>query len=224
MRTIARLFGKSQFAPLCTHMKIVSNCMEKLSEIFEHLARGEQEKLEEETKILSELEHQADLTKNDIRNHLPKSIFMPVDRGHFLEILAIQDGIADKAEDIAQLLTLRPLDKLDLFKEDFLAFYEKNLETFVSTQEIIKEIDELLESSFGGIEAEKVKDMVDQTAYLEHEADIIQHSFLKKFFQESEDLSPPAFYLWMRLIKEVGSIADLSEKLANRIRMILELK
>ena len=224
MRTIAKLFGKSPFAPLGTHMKIVAKCMEKLSEIFELLVEGKYEKLEEEAQALSKLEHEADLTKNDIRNHLPKNIFMPVDRSHFLEILAIQDGIADKAEDIAQLLTLRRLEKFDLFKEDFLSFYEKNLEAFVSTEQIIKEIDELLESSFGGIEAEKVKDMVDQTAYIEHEADTIQHTFLKKFFAHSDDLSPPIFYLWMRLIKEVGAIADLSEKLANRIRMVLEIK
>ncbi len=224
MRTIAKLFGKSPFAPLGTHMKIVMKCMEKLSEIFQLLVEGEYEKLEREAKALSKLEHEADLTKNDIRNHLPKNIFMPIDRGHFLEILAIQDGIADKAEDIAQLLTMRRLEKFDLFKADFLSFYEKNLEAFVSTEQIIKEIDELLESSFGGIEAEKVKDMVDRTAFLEHEADIIQHTFLKKFFAQTDDLTPPMFYLWMRLIKEVGTIADLSEKLANRIRMVLELK
>lgn len=224
MRTIAKLFGKSPFAPLGTHMKIVMKCMEKLSGIFQLLAEDHWDKLEEGAKTLSKLEHEADLTKNDIRNHLPKNIFMPIERGHFLEILSIQDGIADKAEDIAQLLTMRRLDKFDLFKADLFAFYEKNLEAFVSTEQIINEIDELLESSFGGIEAEHVKEMVDQTAFLEHEADIIQHAFLKKIFAHSDDMTPPIFYLWMRLIKEIACIADLSEKLANRIRMVLEIK
>lgn len=224
MRTLAKLFGKSPFAPLCSHMKLVSRCMEKLSELFQILAEGNFEKLEAEAKNVSTLEHEADLTKNDIRNHLPKKVFLPFERNHFLEILAIQDGIADKAEDIAQLLTIRPLEKFDLFKDDFLTFYEKNLEAFISAEQVIKEIDELLESSFGGIEAEKVKDMVERTAFLEHEADILQHAFLKKFFAQSDDLSPPIFYLWMRLIQEVCAISDLSENLANRMRMVLELK
>ena len=224
MRTFAKLFAKSPFAPLQTHMKNVARCMEKLTLIFRLLDTGDLQRLPQEAELVSKLEHDADLTKNDIRNTLPKGIFMPMDRAHFLEILSFQDGIADKAEDIAQLLTLHALDKFDLFKPDLLAFYKKNLEAFTSTQKIIEEIDELLEFSFGGMEAEKVREMVDRTAYLEHEADLLQHAFLQKFFANSEDLSPPAFYLWIRLIKEIGEISDISEKLANRIRMTLELK
>ncbi len=224
MRTFAKLFGKSPFAPLSTHMKIVEKCMGKLSTIFSLLSKGEYTAIEAEAKALSRLEHEADGTKNDIRNHLPKNIFMPITRSHFLEILSLQDALADKAEDIAQLLTLRELEKMELFKEEFLAFYAKNLEAFNSATRIVKEIDELLESSFGGIEAEKVKDMVNQAALLEHEADTLQHAFLKRFFKESDALSPPAFYLWIRLIQEVGTLSNLSEKLANRIRMILELR
>ena len=37
------------------------------------------------------LESEADEIKNDIRGHLPKSIFMPVDRRDLLEILILQD-------------------------------------------------------------------------------------------------------------------------------------
>ena len=80
MLTIARLFGKSPFAPLQTHMNKVANCMEKLTKVFECLASGETEKIERYVEDLSALEHEADLTKNDIRNHLPKSLFMPIDR------------------------------------------------------------------------------------------------------------------------------------------------
>ena len=224
MRTIAKLFGKSPFAPLQTHMKSVARCLEKLSNSFKLLFEGDFDRLVQEADAVSRLEHEADLIKNDIRNTLPKSLFMPVDRAHFLEILSFQDRLADKAEDIAQLLTLRPLDKFDLFKADLFAFYEKNFEAFISAKKIIEELDELLEFSFGGMEAEKVREMVDKTAFLEHEADKLQHAFLQKFFTLSDDLSPPAFYLWIRLIKEIGEIPDIAEKLSNRIRMTLELK
>src|SRR5438132_7859447 len=109
MLTIARLFGKSPFAPLQTHMNKVAHCIEKLTNVLEVLPQMEKEKIEELVTELCTLEHEADLTKNDIRNHLPKSLFLPIDRGHFLEILSIQDSIADKTEDIGILLTLRPL-------------------------------------------------------------------------------------------------------------------
>ncbi|MBS0605962.1 MAG: TIGR00153 family protein [Parachlamydiales bacterium] len=224
MLNIARLFGKSPFAPLQSHMKKVAICMEKLSSVFAALPKLDMDKIEKLVQELSKLEHEADLTKNDIRNHLPKSLFLPIDRAHFLEILSIQDSIADKAEDIGILLTLRPLDKFKNFQDDIQALFKKNEEVFLDAQHIIEEIDELLESSFGGIEAEKVKAMVEQTAYKEHEADKMQRILLKQLVSQGDSLSTASFWQWMRLVEEVGALSHLSEKLANRIRMVLELK
>lgn len=224
MLNIARLFGKSPFAPLQSHMKKVANCIEKLAAIMNALSKRDMDKICKMSAELSTLEHEADLTKNDIRNHLPKSLFLQIDRAHFLEILSIQDSIADKAEDIGILLTLRPLDPFSNFEQEILSLFSKNAEVFFHAKRIIEEIDELLESSFGGIEAEKVKTMVEQTAYQEHEADKLQRTLLKTLFSTGDALATPSFYLWLRLIEEIGALSHLSEKLANRIRMILELK
>lgn len=223
MLTIAKLFGKSPFAPLQTHMNKVANCMEKLVKVFECLTRGELDKIERLVADLSSLEHEADLTKNDIRNHLPKSLFMPIDRGQFLEILSVQDSIADKAEDIGITFTLRRIDHLEEFLKDLTHFFNKSAEVFWSAKRIIEEIDELLESSFGGIEAEKVKSMVEETAYKEYEALLLQRQLLKRLYTEGESLSTPSFTHWLRIVEGVGLMAKLSEKLANRIRMILEV-
>lgn len=224
MLTIARLFGKSPFAPLQTHMNKVASCVEKLASIFEILHKKDREKIQKLVDELCKLEHEADITKNDIRNHLPKSIFLPIDRGHFLEILALQDSIADKTEDIGVLLTLRPLAPFNNFKEEILGLFKKSSVVFWDAKHIIEEIDELLEASFGGIEAEKVKEMVEETAYKEHEVDLFQRELLKQLFSTGDQLPSPDFYLWQKLIEEIYLLANLSEKLANRIRMVLELK
>jgi predicted phosphate transport protein (TIGR00153 family) len=224
MLNIARLFGKSPFAPLQTHMNKVASCVEKLTRVIELLPKMEMDKIERLVTELSSLEHEADLTKNDIRNHLPTSIFMPIDRTHFLEILSIQDSIADKTEEIGILLTLRPLEQFATFKDEFSTLYKKNAAVFWDAKQIIEEIDELLESSFGGIEAEKVKSMVEQTAYKEYEAGKMKQQLMKRLFTNGDSLSVPSFFLWQQLIEEISNLAKLSEKLANRIRMILELK
>ena len=217
MRTIARLFGKSPFAPLQTHMSRVTLCIEKLTEIIP--TNPAPKKLVDE---LCKLEHEADITKNDIRNNLSKSIFLPIDKSQFLEILSLQDKIADQAEQIGITLTLRPLSKT--FLPALAEFYLKNVETFISAQHIIHEVDQLIESSFGGIEAEKVKIMVEHTARKEQESHNLQHTLRQKICSSTQEWSPPEFYLWMQLIDQIGNISALSEKLANRIRMVLELK
>jgi len=198
--------------------------MKKLTEIFENLKYKTPKELQRLVKELSKLEHEADLTKNDIRGHLPKSLFLPIDRGQFLEILSLQDSISDKAEDIGHLLTLYPTSELGDLCDHLKALFEKNMEGFWDTRDVIKELHELLESTFGGIEAEKVKTIVDRTSRIEYEADKMKHALLKEFFKTAENVKTPVFYLYIRLIEEINLISHISEKLANRIRMILELK
>lgn len=224
MITIARLFGKSPFAPLQTHMKKVSSCMKKLSEVFAALLKQEIDKVDSLAKELSKLEHEADLTKNDIRNHLPKSLFLPIDRSEMLDMLAIQDTLADKAEDIALLLTLHPLKVSQELKDGLSRLFDKNIEAFWDTRKIVKEMNDLLESSFGGLEAEKVKGMIELTSYKEHEADKLKHELLKLFFKESDSTNAAQVYLYTRLVDEINAISHTSEMLANRIRNMLELK
>jgi len=223
MLTIARLFGKSPFAPLQNHMDRVSLCVGKLPRLFQALMSGDLPGIEAAAEEISKLEHDADLTKNDIRNHLPKSLFLPVDRGALLEILALQDQIADQAELIAHRAALRAFQLPMPMREGFSLLCQKNLEAFWLVREVMKELDELLESSFGGIEAEKVKGMIEQIAFLEYQTDLQERQLLKILYHE-DSLSYPLFHLILRLIEQIGSIACLSEKLGNRVRMLLELK
>lgn len=224
MLTIARLFGKSPFAPLQTHMNKVAGCVEKLSLLIKALSIGEMAIIEKLAEEISLLEHEADLTKNDIRNHLPGSIFLPIDRGQFLEILSVQDSIADQAEKIGLLLTLHPLSHYKALETHLEAHYLSSLEVFQSAFKIMKEIEELLESSFGGLEAEKVKSMVEETAFKEHKASLAKHAAMKQLFQIGNTMTPANFYLWVQMFEGISNMAAASERLANRIRMILELK
>ncbi|MFN0065428.1 MAG: TIGR00153 family protein [Chlamydiales bacterium] len=224
MQTLARLFGRSPFKPLQTHMAKVADCMDQLPPLFEALEQKDYFLVEEISQKICKLEHEADLTKNDIRNNLPSTLFLPIDRASLLEILALQDTIADRAEDLGILLTLSKLEMSSTWKEIFKEFVKKNLLTFEGAHQIILEMGSLLESSFGGTEAEKVQGMVDSVAYQEHEVDLLQRELLKRFFQESEDMKTPHLFLWMKVIQGVDAISDESEKLANRVRMILEVK
>ncbi len=223
MRAILSLFGNSPFAPLQKHMEQVTTCIEKTVEIFVPFEACDEERVTQLSNDISKLEHAADLIKNDIRNHLPKSLFLPVDRGNLLEILAIQDGIADKAEDIGILLAIKPLKLEGELKDAIHAFLDKNIDCFQAAKLVIDELHELLQSSFGGVEAEKVKQMVEDVAFKEHEADLIQRKLLKILYNNNS-IDFKEFHLWTHIIENIGAISDLSEKLANRVRMTLDLK
>lgn len=224
LKTILNLFGRSPFVPLESHMEKVESCVNMLTELFDAVEKKEYSRLESISEKISEFEHQADLTKNDIRDHLPKSLYLPIDRAQLLEILTIQDHIADCAEDVGILCSLKQLEMGESFKSDFQEFLQKNIEAFHGVFLIIKEMHELLESSFGGLEAEKVRNMVDNVALKEHEADLIQRRLLKSLFKAENEMSHSTFYLWIKIFETLSAISNLSEKLAHRVRMTLELK
>ncbi|MFQ5335887.1 MAG: TIGR00153 family protein [Flavobacteriales bacterium] len=224
MRTIAKLFGKSPFTPLQRHMQSVLECVDKVQVLFEQLAAGDCNGIAKTAKEISNLEHVADLTKNEIRNNLPKGLFLPVDRGNLLEILSLQDSIADKAEDIGMLLTLRQVVLPDELKKEFGTFLNKNLEAFHKAYNIIDQLDELLEYSFGGREAVKVNEMVDEVAFNEHEADKLQHRLVKSLFNLSESIPYQDFILLKQMMEEISAISNYSEKLAYRVRFMLDIK
>lgn len=224
MLTILRLFGRSPFAPLQSHMENVARCVHKLPALCEALEKHDYFLVEQIAAEISEHEHAADLIKNNIRNHLPKSLFLAIDRNNLLDILSIQDQIADKVEDVAVLMTLKPLTILPNFKEEFKDFLDKNIETFEVAFDIIKELTELLESSFGGIEAEKVRAMVDEVAFKEHQVDIVQQKLLKNVFKAEDLMSYTTFYQWQKIFENIAALSNLSENLACRVRMTLEIK
>lgn len=224
MLTILSLFGRSPFAPLQSHMERVAKCVHCLPELFDALEKQDHALLEKISEKISVFEHDADFIKNDIRNHLPKSLFLPIDRGSLLEILSIQDSIADKTEDIAVLVTLKSLELLPIFKEEFKLFLQKNIETFDEANLIVKELHELVESSFGGMEAAKVRAMVDEVAYREHEVDVIQRNLLKSVFKAEDQLTYITFHQWQRVFENLAAVSNLSENLAYRIRTTLALK
>jgi uncharacterized protein len=224
MLHILNLFGRSPFAPLQGHMEKVKDCVHELEPLFQLLSQKNYSLLNEKAAHISELEHAADRTKNDIRNHLPGSLFLSIDRDNFLHILALQDSIADHVEDTAVLLTLRQLVILPEFEKTFFEFITKNVEAFEVVKNIIDALGELLESSFGGQEAEKVKNMVDEVAFKEHEADMIQRKLLQQFFACEPKMTYGIYMHWERVFEAVGSISDISEKLANCIRMTLDVK
>lgn len=225
MLTIAKLFGKSPFAPLQTHMDKVARCVGELPALFKAVVEQDALAIERLATLISQLEHEADLTKTDIRNHLPRSVFLPVDRGALFEILALQDAFADQAEIIARHASLRVLPIFtSVLQEEFSALFRKSIEAFWLARKVIQEIEQLIESSFGGIEAQKVKGMIEQIAFAEYETALIHHHLLKHLYQTADQMPHPLFHLFLTLIEEISGLARLAEQLGHRVYLLLELK
>lgn len=222
MKALASLFGKSPFFPLQEHMEHVAACIAQLLPMFHALKECDYSTISSLAKDVSKLEHRADLAKNEIRNQLPRNLLLPVDREMLLNILSLQDSVADTAEDIAVLLTLKELQLPEEIWNDYEHLLKKNLHCFEKVHAIITHLHELFQSSFGGIEAEAVRAMVEDVAYQEHQVDLEQRKLLKKLFNLEETLSYSSFHLLMKILESMARISDISEKLANCVLVTIE--
>ncbi len=95
----SKIFGDSPVTPLQNHIDKVVSCVEQLPPYFEAVYANKWEQAAKVQKTLSNIERDADNIKNKLRMHLPSSLFMPVDRRDVLEVLDLQDNIANKAKD-----------------------------------------------------------------------------------------------------------------------------
>jgi len=224
MFTIAKIFGKSPFPSLQTHMHKVKECIDQIKDLLESLDKISEKKIASLSKEISLLESEADKKKMEIRSHLPKSLLLPISRGMILEILSLQDEIANKSKDIAILLSLKPLEFFAEFKDSFRNLFRSSFACFETTYLLIKELDPLLESSFGGKEAEKVRKIIEKIEEEEEETDQYQYQFLKKIYNFPNFSSPSSILLWLSLSREISSLADLCEKIGHRMYMLLHTK
>jgi len=221
MSIISKLFGKSPFEPLYQHMLKVKECVDLVRPLMDALLKGDEKKVKEIAKRVFKAEHEADLVKKDIRNHLPKSIFLPVARGDLLRFLKEQDHIADSAEDLAALLILRKTTVPEELKDEIRDFVDKVLETYEMAMTVSSEIKILAETSFGGVEAHKVIELIEQLKVKEWEADKAQMKAAKKLFAIEKELDPVSVMMWTRIFDELGTLANHAENAGDQMRMML---
>lgn len=218
---IGSLFGKSPFRPTQEHMKVVERCVEEVVPLFEALLAGDRDQALVHKRRIVELEHEADGIKNQIRSQLPKSLFMPIDRRDLLDLLHAQDSIADTAQDVAGLVTLRPLEIPEVFRDRLLAYAERNRDAVRQCQEVIGLLDELLETGFRGQQVDAVGEKVDQLSEIESETDEQGMELTRLLYENEEGMSAGTFVLWYELFNRMGDVADFAEDVGDRLRLLV---
>ncbi len=222
MRSISKLFTKSPFLPLQEHMTKVKECLDLVTPLFEALYQKDHDEQKALSKQIMRLEHDADELKNDIRDNLPKSLFLPVDRTDLLKLLSAQDDISDSVEDLAALVNMRKMECPSWMEASLREVVDHVLRVCYRSREIVNELDELVEASFGGPESGKVLKMIEEHGTMEWEADKRQYKLAQLLFSMEKELEPVAVFMWVEIFKKLGQLSNDAEKVGKQIRMFLQ--
>ena len=221
MRSILSMFAKSPFKPLADHMKMVKACVDQIGPLFSQIESQDQSKVLEIAKQVEKMEHKADIIKDGIRTQVPQGIFLPVEKRDFMHLLSAQDDIADAVEDLAVLVTIKELTVPENMKEPLNDLVRHVSRIANSACDMIFRLDDLLEASFGGPEAEKFEKNAHMLGQDEWEADKKQFHLAQKLFSLEDILKATDLLLWNEVIKKLGAVADKSEQIGKILRMFL---
>ncbi|MDP6459250.1 MAG: TIGR00153 family protein [Candidatus Hydrothermarchaeota archaeon] len=222
MRSILSLFAKSPLGPLIKHMGQVQTSSDVLRECVSSYCREDYEKVEELVKKIVTSEREADKIKNYIRERLPKSILMPVDRGDFLNYLREQDQVADRIEEVALNLTLKRMKLSDSIKEGLTELTNKSCDVVDIVPLALGYMVESFETSFANKgKKDKCFDYINELDKKEGITDHIAVELRKKLLEEEKQLTHGEFYLLMRVTKLTSRIADHAENCGDRMRVMM---
>jgi uncharacterized protein len=218
---ITSLFGKSPISPLQQHMKKVHSCIKEFG-VFAKATNAENwEKAQAAQISIAQKEHKADKLKKKLRMNLPSTFMMPFSRRDLLDVLLIQDSIANITKDLAGLMMTRRMVFPKEFAEDFINLTGLCIQTSAAALVAINELDELLETAFSSRERKIVGQMIKKINELEHDTDIAQSEIRKKLFALESSLAPVDVMFYYRAIEWLGETADAAQKVGSRFEVML---
>jgi predicted phosphate transport protein (TIGR00153 family) len=219
--TFSKLFGHSPFTAIQEHMGVVLECAREVQPLIEALVAGDQTRVIELKERIFEKEAEADQIKHELRAHLPKSLFMPVDRRDLLEVLQLQDTIANVAQDVAGLLIERKMKIPDFLREPLIKLTSRCIDTVELSAKVINELDELLAIGFRGREVDRVDEMLKELNIVEDETDELGIALARALFDHEDEMKPVSVMMWYQIIEWIGDLADYAEKVGDHLRLLI---
>lgn len=219
--SILNVFGRSPIGPLEEHMGKVHACVQQLIPFFEATLVQRWEKVETIKQKVAQLENEADAVKRDLRIHLPKSLFMPVARSDLLELLSVQDRLANKAKDIAGVVFGRRMVFPDVMSDSYAEFLKRCVQASQQANAAIHELYEVLETSFSGNEIKLVEGMIAHLWHIERDTDSMQVHLRQQVFELEAKLAPVDVVFLYKVIEWTGDLANYAQDIGDRLQILM---
>ncbi len=218
---ISEMLGKSPVHPIQNHIDVAYQCAAMLPSLFEAANLNDWNKVDKVNERIRNLEHDADKIKLEIRSNMPKSLFMPVPRQDLLELVLVQDKIANIAKSIGGMIKQRRIQIPTDMYNSFYEFVVLCVDASKFAQKSVNELDELYETGFRGAEVKLVQDLIDNLDKIETKTDLRQYAIQSDLFKIEKELPPVDVMFLYKLIDKVGAIADMAERVGRRLEILL---
>lgn len=214
------LFGRSPFQPLLAHIVKTSECADQLLPFFDASQAGDWDEAAKYREAVTNLEHDADMLKTQLRLNLPNTLFLPVSRSDLLELISVQDKIANKARDITGIMLGRRMKIPAEMAQPMRDYLRIAVASVAQARKALEELEALLESGFGRNVSDVMQDLIRELHDLEHQADNQEIVIRRQLFELEAQLPPVDVMFLYNIIDWIGDLADRAERVGSRLQIL----
>ncbi|PMR76074.1 TIGR00153 family protein [Billgrantia endophytica] len=214
------MFGRSPFQPLLAHIVKASECADQLLPFFEATLTGDWEEAGRVRETITRLEHEADSLKTELRLNLPNTLFLPVSRSDLLDLITVQDKIANKVRDITGIMLGRKMQVPAELAQPMRDYMQTAVACVAQARQALEELEDLLESGFGRHVSDVMQNMIRELHILEQQADHQQVAIRRQLFDLEGRLKPVDVIFLYKIIDWVGELSDRAERVGSRLQIL----
>ena len=217
---LSEVLSNSPLAIMERHAEVCLDCVNKLEPYFEAAQANQWSRAEKLQQEIARLEAVADDIKMDVRKNLPRGLWMSVSRPDLLELVRVQDKMANEAKDIAGLTLGRQLTFPNKLEKSLFKFIATVTDASAKAVEVVAATRELSRSAFSSRQVKAISARCLLVEKIERRSDDLQSKLRAKLRIHEEDMSPIDAIFLYQVLSSIGEIADHAEKVSHRAQII----
>ena len=217
---LSEVLSNSPLAIMERHAEVCLDCVNKLEPYFEAALADQWGRAEALQQEIARLEAVADDIKMDVRKNLPRGLWMSVSRPDLLELVRVQDKMANEAKDIAGLTLGRQLTFPKKLEKSLFKFIATVTDASAKAVEVVAATRELSRSAFSSRQVKAISAKCLLVEKIERRSDDLQSKLRAKLRIYEEDMSAIDAIFLYQVLSSIGEIADHAEKVSHRAQII----
>ena len=217
---LSEVLSNSPLAIMERHAEVCLDCVNKLEPYFEAALADQWGRAEALQQEIARLEAVADDIKMDVRKNLPRGLWMSVSRPDLLELVRVQDKMANEAKDIAGLTLGRQLTFPKKLEKSLFKFIATVTDASAKAVEVVAATRELSRSAFSSRQVKAISAKCLLVEKIERRSDDVQSKLRAKLRIYEEEMSPIDAIFLYQVLSSIGEIADHAEKVSHRAQII----
>ena len=217
---ISDVISNSPLALLERHAGVCVDCVERLPLYFAEAQANRWGRASDVREEICRFEGLADELKQDVRSNLPRGLWMSVSRADLLELVRVQDKMANGVKEVSGISLGRQLAFPAAMTSEVADFIDVVVQVSRVVVKIIGATRELSRSAFGTRQTNVILDFVSQVEADERRSDEMQAALRARLREHEAELSAVDAIFLYQLLAAIGDIADNAEKVAHRAQII----